>query len=84
MQITDEFLAELEKIDYPLPPDQVRLLVKRLRMAEREAVWLADALAMHDCPHGCPTDDPPTLEECRDCWLEAARKDVSEKEHPNA
>lgn len=43
---------------------------------EREADWLADRLAERDCPHSCPSEKAPMLEECTSCWREAARKAV--------
>ena len=51
----------------------------KIESLEKEADWLADRCANNDCPHGCPSEEPPSLEECKDCCREAARKAVEEE-----
>lgn len=64
----------------PGKPETFEVFAKVFERQEKEAAWLADVMADLDCPHGCPVEDPPTLEECRDCWREAARKAVGDKQ----
>lgn len=42
--------------------------------------WLVKYLAERDCPHACPIEQAPPLEECSSCWLTHVCN-VTESEH---
>lgn len=74
-------------IDLKAPVDNDLILIMELKKVCTERDWLAEMLvAVHEsgyCPphRECPVGDYtlPTQENCKDCWLRAAREAVKEK-----
>lgn len=63
-----------------LKPETLLNELNKGQNLEKEANWLADKLAEFDCPCPCSEEEAPPLEECAECWREAARKAVGDKQ----
>lgn len=55
-------------------PLLVLALVNHIRSLEKQLSWFAELLGDKDCPHDCPSEEAPQLEQCYECWKEATRK----------
>lgn len=75
--ITPEFLKELEAIDYPLPPDNVKILVDKIRSLEAEANWLADRCEQLATILHYEDIESRAGEQSARYWREAARKAIT-------